>query len=118
MTTRQTTVQANARSLIHPAHATALVLEIPAWCEEITDLAEAFYVQEQKRAKGNLHLIQIYTASCTLHTSGSAAFVFVQTTFARLSILPLANNSSTCKLASNILVMKFLTSIAVNESRG
>jgi hypothetical protein len=46
MTTRQTTVLANARSLIHLAHATALVLEIPAWSKETTDLAEAVYVQE------------------------------------------------------------------------
>lgn len=50
--------------------------------------------------------------------SGNAILLLVHTSFARLSMLPLANSSRTCKFASNMRVMKLRTSIAVNESSG
>lgn len=100
--------------------------------EELTQtinhvFTKEFYMQSEREAKeqriATTHDQIIYTSTETnmspsLQASGNAAFVFVQITFAKLSILPLASNSSTCKLASNILVMKLRKSMAVNESSG
>jgi hypothetical protein len=79
--------------------------------------------EAKKQTIATTHDQIIYTSTETnilpsLQASGNVAFVFVQITFAKLSILPLASNSSTCKLASNILVMKLRKSMAVNESSG